>query len=139
MIVLILQVYRVITGHLLQINVLATVSEGSVNFIAGLLLHVGGTDQVQNTPFLRMVNVPIGGPEVQFLSGQDVNMSPRGGSFQSYLVKMRDNGTGHSMLGSDFLANSPPPREVITKRELIHNQHSGVQLDRYTLECCECG
>jgi len=106
------------------------VPEDSVYFIAGLLLHVGGTDKVQEIP--QMVNVPIGGPEVQFRSGQDVNMSPKGDSFQSYLLKMRDNGTGHSMLGSDFLANSPPPREVVTKRELMHNQHNGAQVDRCT-------
>lgn len=137
MVVFIPQVYRVITRYPLQINVLANVPEDSANFVAGLLLHVGRTDQVQN--IAQMVNVPIGGPDVQFPSGQDVNMSPRGGSFQSYVMKMRDNGTGHSMLGSDFLANSPPPREVITKRELLHNQHSGAQLDRYKPECCECG
>lgn len=101
-----------------------------------MLHHVGGTDQIRNFLFSHMVNVPIGGPEVPFLSGQDVNISPRGGSIQSYLMKMRDSGSGHNMLGSDFLTRSPP-REVITKRELNHNQHSGAQLDRYTLENCE--
>jgi len=83
-------------------------------------------DQVQKIP--QMVNVPIGGPEVQFLSGEDVKKSPEGGSLQSYLMKIRDNG---SFLGSDFLANSPPPREVISNRELMHNQHCGAHLDRY--------
>jgi len=89
---------------------------------------VGGTDQVQKIP--QMINVPIGGPEVQFLSGEDVKKSPEGSSLQNYLMKMRDNGIAHSGLGSDFLANSPPPREVISNRELMHNQHCGAQLDR---------
>ena len=96
-----------------------------------------GTGRIQSLSISQMVNVPIGGPEVPCLSDQDVNMPPSGGSIQSYLMKMRDNGTGHSMLGSDFLASSPPPREVITRRELIHNPHIGAQPDRYTLESCE--
>ena len=95
------------------------------------------TDQIQNLSVSHMVNVPIGGPEAPYLSGQDVNISPDGESVQNYLMKMRDVNAGHSMFGSDFLASSPPPREVITKRDLIHNQHSGAQLDRYILDSYE--
>ena len=91
---------------------------------------MGVPDRIQDISLSQMVNVPIGGPEVPFLSGQDVNFSPRGGSIQSYLMKMKDSFTGHSVPGSDFLASSPPPREVITERELIHNHQSSAQLDR---------
>ncbi|KAG0626598.1 hypothetical protein M758_2G136800 [Ceratodon purpureus] len=93
--------------------------------------HSSFGDQIQNLSVSHMVNVPIGGPEAPYLSGQDVNISPDGESVQNYLMKMRDINAGHSMFGSDFLASSPPPREVITKRDLIHNQHSGAQLDRF--------
>lgn len=95
----------------------------------GLLHNVAGTVQVHNISVPQMVNVPIGGPD-PFLSGQDVDISHRGGFLHNYLAKMRGGATGHSMFGSDSPASFPSPRAIIPKKEPIHNQHSGAQFDR---------
>lgn len=86
-------------------------------------LHLSQNRHAEN----GMVNVPIGGS--RGLTSQDVSNSQRGDSLQSSVLKIKDV-KRRNILGSESPASSPPPREVVSRRELTQSQYQG---DRYTV------